>query len=304
MTNGDSGNGHDSVGRVGGLRRPRFMSAALAVLIMAAPRPWARFDAFSAESCGRRSSVRLRRQHRRALGNGTTTDVYVPTVAALPGSATPTAGAAGGDHTLVIGSNGVLYAWGLGTDGQLGNGTTASSSTPVQVSLPSGVVPVAVAAGDDHSLALGSNGTLYAWGYNGYGQLGNGTETNEDTPVTVTFPSGVKRHRHRRWDELQPGARVRWKRVRVGRRQSWRSRVRQHEGVENPGESPPAIGRHRQRHRGGLVIRYGHRIQRQPLQLGRRRHGPARERHQHVLHNSRGRGDALGGHRQRHQRGL
>ena len=100
-------------------------------------------------------------------------------------------GAAGGDHTLVVGSNGVLYAWGLGTDGQLGNGTTTSSSTPVQVSLPPGVVPVAVAAGDDHSLALGSNGTLYAWGYNGFGQLGNGTTTNEDTPVAVDFPAGV-----------------------------------------------------------------------------------------------------------------
>ena len=111
---------------------------------------------------------------------------------ALPGSATPTAGAAGGDHTLVIGSNGVLYAWGLGTDGQLGNGTTTSSSTPVQVSLPSGVVPVAVAAGNDHSLALGSNGTLYAWGYNGFGQLGINTKTNEDTPVTVTLPNGAK----------------------------------------------------------------------------------------------------------------
>ena len=103
----------------------------------------------------------------------------------------PTVGAAGGDHTLVAGSNGVLYAWGLGTDGQLGNGTTTSSSTPVQVSLPSGVVPVALAAGDDHSLALGSNGTLYAWGYNGFGQLGNGTTTNEDTPVAVDFPAGV-----------------------------------------------------------------------------------------------------------------
>ncbi len=103
----------------------------------------------------------------------------------------PTMGAAGGDHSLAVGSNGVLYAWGLGIDGQLGNGTTTTSLTPVPVSLPAGVVPVAVAAGDDHSLALGSNGTLYAWGYNGFGQLGNGTKTNELTPIAVSFPAGV-----------------------------------------------------------------------------------------------------------------
>ena len=119
-------------------------------------------------------------------------------------------------------------------DGQLGNGTTTSSSTPVQVSLPPGVLPVAVAAGDDHSLALGSNGTLYAWGYNGYGQLGNGTRTTEDTPVTVTFPSGVKAIAIAAGDRPQPGARVRRKRVRVGRRQSRRSRAGQPERTRAP----------------------------------------------------------------------
>ena len=177
---------------MGGLRRPRFISAALAVLMMAAPLAVTTLVASSARAADTEALYAFGDNTDGALGNGTTTDAYVPTVITLPGGVTPTAGAAGGDHSLVIGSNGVLYAWGLGTDGQLGNGTTTSSSTPVQVSLPAGVVPVAVAAGDDHSLALGSNGTLYAWGYNGYGQLGNGTKTNEDTPVTVTFPSGVK----------------------------------------------------------------------------------------------------------------
>ena len=192
MTNGESGTGHDSVGRVGGLRRPRFISAALAVLVMAAPLAVNTLTASSARAADTEALYAFGDNTDGALGNGTTTDAYVPTVITLPGGVTPTGGAAGGDHTLVIGSNGLLYAWGLGTDGQLGNGTTTSSSTAVQVSLPPGVVPVAVAAGDDHSLALGSNGTLYAWGYNGFGQLGNGTKTNEDVPVTVTFPSGVK----------------------------------------------------------------------------------------------------------------
>ena len=192
MTNALVGKGHDSVGRVGGLRRQRFISAALAVLMVAAPLAVTTLVASSARAAGTEALYAFGDNTDGALGNGTTTDAYVPTVITLPGGVTPTGGAAGGDHSLVIGSNGLLYAWGLGTDGQLGNGTTTTSSTPVQVSLPLGVVPVAVAAGDDHSLALGSNGTLYAWGYNGYGQLGNGTKTNEDTPVTVTLPSGVK----------------------------------------------------------------------------------------------------------------
>ena len=177
---------------MGGLRRPRFISAALAVLVMAAPLAVNSLATSSAGAAGTEALYAFGDNTDGALGNGTTTDAYVPTVITLPGGVTPTGGAAGGDHSLAIGSNGLLYAWGLGTDGQLGNGTTTTSSTPVKVSLPPGVVPVAVAAGDDHSLALGSNGTLYAWGYNGYGQLGNGTKTNEDTPVTVSFPSGVK----------------------------------------------------------------------------------------------------------------
>jgi alpha-tubulin suppressor-like RCC1 family protein len=158
---------------------------------MAAPLALNTLDASSARAAGTEALYAFGDDTDGALGNGTTTDADVPTLITLPGSVTPTGGAAGGDHSLVIGSNGLLYAWGLGTDGQLGNGTTTTSSAPVQVSLPPGVVPVAVAAGNDHSLALGSNGTLYAWGYNGFGQLGNGTTTNEDSPVAVTFPSGV-----------------------------------------------------------------------------------------------------------------
>ncbi len=175
------------------------MSAALAVLIMAAPLAVNTLTTSSARAAGTEALYAFGDNTDGALGNGTSTDAYVPTVITLPGGVTPTGGAAGGDHTLAIGSNGALYAWGLGTDGQLGNGTTTSSSTPVQVSLPPGVVPVAVAAGDDHSLALGSNGTLYAWGYNGYGQLGNGTKTTARYPRHGDFPFRGDARRHRRW---------------------------------------------------------------------------------------------------------
>jgi len=125
------------------------------------------------------------------LGNGNTTNQTTPVKVSLPAGVTATAAAAGQDHSLAVGSDGKLYAWGVNTDGQLGNGTTNSSSTPVVVSMPAGVTATAVAAGADHSVALGSNGSVYDWGYNGFGQLGNGTTNNSTTPVKVTLPAGV-----------------------------------------------------------------------------------------------------------------
>jgi alpha-tubulin suppressor-like RCC1 family protein len=72
----------------------------------------------------------------------------------------------------------------------LGNGTTyINSNTPVQVSALSGVT--AIAGGFAHSLALKSDGTVWAWGYNSNGQLGDGTYTTRNTPVQVSALSGV-----------------------------------------------------------------------------------------------------------------
>jgi alpha-tubulin suppressor-like RCC1 family protein len=123
------------------------------------------------------------------LGNGTTTTSLIPV--GVNGLAGVGAVAAGGAHSLAIKSDGSVVAWGWNTYGQLGNGTTANSATPVVVTgLTSGVV--AVAAGENHSLALKSNGSVVAWGFNGYGQLGNGTITNSLTPVAVSgLTSGV-----------------------------------------------------------------------------------------------------------------
>ncbi len=127
------------------------------------------------------------------LGNGTYTfasDTPVE-VSALSGV---TAIAGGGFHSLALKSDGTLWAWGSNFFGELGNGTNTTTypfgiATPVEVSGLSGVT--AIGGGFRHSLALKSDGTVRAWGYNGGGQLGNGTFTDSNTPVEVSGLSGV-----------------------------------------------------------------------------------------------------------------
>lgn len=94
-------------------------------------------------------------------------------------------------HSLALGSDGAAYAWGYNYYGQLGDGTVVNRSVPVQVSAPEGVTFTEVSVGDDHSLAIGSDGYTYAWGGNGRGQLGDGTKTSRSTPVRVASPEGV-----------------------------------------------------------------------------------------------------------------
>ncbi len=109
------------------------------------------------------------------LGNGKLSNSSTPVAITLPNGVTATAIAAGGYHSLAIGSDGKVYAWGFNGDGQLGTGTTTDSHTPVLVNPPTGLTATAIAAGGFHSLAIGSDGNAYAWGSNLYGQLGNGT---------------------------------------------------------------------------------------------------------------------------------
>jgi alpha-tubulin suppressor-like RCC1 family protein len=96
-------------------------------------------------------------------------------------NATSTTISARWNHSLVVKTDGSLWAFGDNSYGQLGDGTIFSRSTPVKVM--DGVA--SVSTGLLHSLVLQSDGTLWAFGYNGSGALGDGTTTNRSTPVRV-----------------------------------------------------------------------------------------------------------------------
>lgn len=88
-------------------------------------------------------------------------------------------------HTLSLKNDGTVWAMGGGNHGQLGNGsTTTYSFVPVQVIGLTNIVK-SVATGAEHSLALMADGTVWAWGSNIYGQLGDGTHNDQPSPVQV-----------------------------------------------------------------------------------------------------------------------
>jgi alpha-tubulin suppressor-like RCC1 family protein len=116
------------------------------------------------------------------IGDGTTTNrdpVHVGTANDW------VAVSAGSYHSLARKANGSLWAWGRNSDGQIGDGTTINRTSPNQVSAAEDWVAATASAGGNHSLALKSNDSLWAWGNNSRGQLGDGTTTSRTTPVQV-----------------------------------------------------------------------------------------------------------------------
>ena len=115
------------------------------------------------------------------LGLGDTKDRYTPTKV---GDKTWKSIACGADHTIAIDTEGYLYAWGEDLDGQLGFGTVSEDGiyTPTKVGDKTWK---SIACGNFHTIAIDTEGYLYAWGSNDDGQLGLGDTKDRYTPTKV-----------------------------------------------------------------------------------------------------------------------
>jgi alpha-tubulin suppressor-like RCC1 family protein len=102
--------------------------------------------------------------------------------------------AAGTSHTLALKSDGTVVAWGLNSSGQLGDGTTTQRLYPVTVKISSGTALsgiTQIACGATHSIALKSDGTVWAWGANASGQIGDNTTVNKTFATQVRATSST-----------------------------------------------------------------------------------------------------------------
>ena len=125
------------------------------------------------------------------VGDGT--NATPRTTPAVIASASWRAIAAGDEHSLAINSSGNVQSWGLDSSGQLGNDAAFTSSfTPVAVSTASVFNIIQVAAGNAHSVALRADGTVWTWGSDASGQLGNDAAfANQALPVQVAGLANV-----------------------------------------------------------------------------------------------------------------
>ena len=97
-----------------------------------------------------------------------------------------------GSHTISLREDGKVFTWGDNTYGQLGNGTVTTSDEPVEVTFPEGTIITQIAAGENHNVALDSNGNVWTWGRNNNYQIGN-TRENQYTPYKVSnLPKVIK----------------------------------------------------------------------------------------------------------------
>jgi alpha-tubulin suppressor-like RCC1 family protein/ABC-type uncharacterized transport system auxiliary subunit len=104
--------------------------------------------------------------------------------------------AAGGQHSLALQDDGTIWVWGLNDQGQLGNGTMMTDAnlnyeaSPIKVK--SNETFIAISAGENHSMALSTDGTVWAWGDNSKGQLGNNSIQNSLEPQKVNAPNNLE----------------------------------------------------------------------------------------------------------------
>jgi alpha-tubulin suppressor-like RCC1 family protein len=133
-----------------------------------------------------------------ALGNNNVTDRSTP-VTTFVGETNWKEVSVGEHHTAAIKTDGTLWIWGTGINGQLGNLDTTKRSTPI-TTFAGGTDWKQVSAGERHTAAIKTDGTLWIWGGNNVGQLGNFDANDTNTPIT-TFTGGTN------WKQVDCGFR-------------------------------------------------------------------------------------------------
>ncbi len=116
------------------------------------------------------------------LGIGNTTSHHLPVQ--VKGLTEMIAIAGGRDHSLAIKKGGAVYAWGWNAYGQIGDGTTVNRHLPKHVAQLTGVA-AQITAGANHSVVRRADGSVWAFGQNSYGQIGDGTSTQRKRPTRV-----------------------------------------------------------------------------------------------------------------------
>jgi alpha-tubulin suppressor-like RCC1 family protein len=129
------------------------------------------------------------------LGNGSTASSPTPTpVIGLPRTARVTALTSSWEGSGALLATGAYYDWGYNAAGQLGDGSTASSAVPVRVKLPAPVRHVSQGGSgptNGQTIVILSDGSVWTWGNNQHGQLGDGGTADSRVPVRVDIPAAV-----------------------------------------------------------------------------------------------------------------
>jgi alpha-tubulin suppressor-like RCC1 family protein len=117
-------------------------------------------------------------------GDGTSGVIRTGPTAAVAGGMSFTTIRAGSNHTCGLIDSGAAYCWGRNNAGQLGDGSSATSATPVAVK--GGLTFASLAAGGDHSCGVTASGAVYCWGENSDGELGDGSTEDQPQPKLVS----------------------------------------------------------------------------------------------------------------------
>jgi alpha-tubulin suppressor-like RCC1 family protein len=115
------------------------------------------------------------------LGNNTVTNTSSPVQTISGGTSWRTVSVSRA-HTAATKTDGTLWLWGAGGNGQLGNNLTNNQSSPVQT-VSGGTTWRTASVGNNHTAATKTDGTLWLWGYSIFGQLGNNSNTSQSSPV-------------------------------------------------------------------------------------------------------------------------